>query len=74
MGPLYPPPGDTVTLTERQVVRETLWACLGAESSFVYEIRGYEVSPQTDIQVPHLTPVSEDSLNFFYQNNRIKFC
>lgn len=62
MGPLYPPPGDTVTLTERQVVRETLWACLGAESSFVYQIRDLKVTPRCDIQVSHLTPVSQSTL------------
>ncbi len=60
--PLRPPLGDMVTLTEWQVVRETLWACLGAGSSFVYEISDSEVIPRKDIQVLHLTPVS-DSLN-----------
>ena len=62
MEPLRPSLGDMVTLTEWQVVRETLWACLGAGSSFVYEISDSEVIPRKDIQVLHLTPVS-DSLN-----------
>ena len=58
MEPLHPPLGDMVTLTEWQVVRETLWACLGAGSSFVYKISDSEVIPRNNIQVLHLTPVS----------------
>ena len=57
MEPLYPPLGAMITLTEWQVVRETLWACLGAESSFVYQFEGSKVTRRSDIQVLHLTPV-----------------
>jgi len=55
--PFYTP-ANTVTVTESQVVRETLWVLLGAERSFVYCFYQDSVGVRRGIQVSHLTPLA----------------
>nr|XP_058958465.1 gamma-tubulin complex component 5-like [Pocillopora verrucosa] len=51
------------TLTETQIVRETLWMLAGAQNTFVYRHRQYgRITVQGGIQVLHLTPESLSSL------------
>ncbi|XP_071955106.1 gamma-tubulin complex component 5-like [Antedon mediterranea] len=44
------------TVTETQLIRETLWILMGSSCSFAFDVKGYIVSPRTDIKVSHLTP------------------
>ncbi|XP_065916351.1 gamma-tubulin complex component 5-like isoform X2 [Dysidea avara] len=49
---------DMVTMTEFQVVRETIWLLVGVRSSFVYNYCEDDgsVTPNSTLQVTHLTP------------------
>lgn len=55
--------GSNKTLTETQIVRETLWMLAGAQNTFVYRHGQYgRITVQGHIQVLHLTPESLSSL------------
>ncbi|XP_077990805.1 gamma-tubulin complex component 5-like [Glandiceps talaboti] len=65
--PFYQP-GTKATLTETQVVRETIWVLCGATQSFVYCHKGDRITCNPDIQVSHLTPNTlYNLLNYFAQ-------
>ncbi|PFX28169.1 Gamma-tubulin complex component 5 [Stylophora pistillata] len=55
--------GSNKTLTETQIVRDTLWMLAGAQNTFVYRHGQYgRITVQGHIQVLHLTPESLSSL------------
>ncbi|XP_041468475.1 gamma-tubulin complex component 5-like isoform X2 [Lytechinus variegatus] len=46
------------TMTETQIIRETIWMLLGAGRSFLYQRRDDCHVARDDVQVAHLTPTS----------------
>ncbi|XP_002738419.1 gamma-tubulin complex component 5-like [Saccoglossus kowalevskii] len=58
--------GSKFTMTETQVVRETIWLLFGMSDMFVYKYTDNKCTCNADIQVSHLTPNALYSLLYYF--------